>query len=72
MESKLARPEVTPGTTARAKLRHLLARWKAEGHNGADIDPKKPPELVFVEGLRREVWKRINGEDYECIEVSAP
>ena len=62
-----------PETTARATLAQLKRRWRASGFDGAELDPKKPPQLVLTIGTIREVWKLLqaNKEDsvYELIET---
>ena len=78
LDEKLAIPATTPGVAAQARLKHLLARWRAEGVDGSSINPKAPPELVLVTTMRRETWKLVRRETpgveslYELLEVMAP
>lgn len=44
-------------STARATLGQLLLQWGSP----PDIDPKKPPQLVCVQMMGREVWWRMVG-----------
>lgn len=62
-------------TTSTAKLEQLMKRWRASGIDASPIDPKTPPELVLVRGMRIETWKlRLTGKPgteslYDLIDV---
>ena len=70
LDEKLANPELAPGTTAKATLTQLQKRWSVGGN---ELDPKKPPQLVLITGMRRETWRLLKPDGgssmYELIEV---
>lgn len=76
LDEKLEESPKSIGGNAMATLAQLLKRWRTAGAEGWAVDPKKPPELIFVRTMALETWKRCGpvagGETkYELIERRA-
>ncbi len=59
LDEKLEASPSSTGGNATATLTQLLKRWRVAGAEDGAVDPKKPPELIYVRSMSLETWKRL-------------